>query len=315
MKKFTLQMLLIYFLPALCIAVVAEYSIRKLPNDYSFKNQWMEKNCKSLNTLCLGPSSIYYAIDPTYFEKKTFNASHISQSINYDNYIFNKFINKMDSLQCVILCIDYWSPFSSLENYKEWWRARNYSIYYECDIHKGEIKYNYELYTPNYRTFKMAVKGFLTAIGLKTYSNINVNEHGYGINYSSANKNEDWDNGKSSAMRHNKINKKTRHLNLINKNTEHVKDIVKKCAARNVDVLLITTPTLKSYRENLDNYYLQKKNNFCNFFVKSFNNVSFIDFSDDNRFSDEDFFDASHLNEIGAKKLTKLVNAKILQLN
>jgi hypothetical protein len=313
MKKFLSEILLFLFLPVLCITVMAEYSLRHIPNDYSYKNHWIETNCKNLKILCLGPSSIYFGINPIYFDRKTFNGAHVSQSLNYDNFIFNKFIKNMDSLQFIILGIDYWAPYYSLENGEESWRVKNYAIYYGCDYHKLDIKYNYELSIHNISTFKRAGKSFLTLIGLKHYSEININELGFGINYSSKNKLIEWDNGKEYAIRHNREIKTIEHLNLIDKNQEYVSDICKKCADRNIKVLIISTPTYKTYQANLDNDYLRKKNNFCEFFVKTFKNVSYIDFSSDSRFVDKDFFDGCHLNEIGASKLTKLINTKILE--
>jgi hypothetical protein len=273
----------------------------------------METNSKNINILCLGPSSIYYGINPIYFNKKAFNGAHVTQSLNYDNFIFNKFIKNMDSLQFLILGIDYWSPYSSLESGPEWWRAKNYSIYYDCDYHKGELKYDFELNIHNYTTFKRAAKGFLTTLGLRHDSEININELGFGLNYLSTKKTLVWDNGKDNAMRHNSDIKLVQNIDLINKNKLYVDDIIKKCADKNVKVLIITAPTYKSYFENLDNDYLRKKNNFCNFFVKSFNNVSYIDFTGDSRFVAEDFFDGYHLNEKGARKLTKLINTKLLE--
>ena len=311
MKKFMFQILLFFFLPILSIALIAEYSLRQIPNDYSYKNQWMEKNSKNISILCLGPSSVYYAIDPEYLDKKAFNGSHVSQSINYDSFIFNKFINQMDSLQYLVLDIDYWSPFSSLETSDEWWRAKNYSLYYGCDYHQGEIKYNYELAVHKLSTFKNALNGLKTFLGLHSYSNINVNELGFGLNYSSKKRSLDWHNGKPNALRHNDWIKKQMSFNLIDKNRMYLNEIIKRCTERNIKVLLISPPTFKTYFVELDPNYLKIKNEFCRSFVSNANNVAFADFSNDNRFVDEDYFDANHLNEIGAKKFTAIINNQL----
>lgn len=314
MKKFILEITFIFLFPILCIAVVAEYSIRSIPNDYSYKNQWMEKNCKSINILCLGPSSVLFGLDPTYFDKKAFNGAHVSQSLNYDNFIFNKFIKQMDSLEYLVLDIDYWSPFSSLETSEEWWRAKNYNIYYGCEYHKGEIKYNYELAMHNLNTFKSAANGLLAVIGFENFSNINTNKLGFGINYSSKNKRPNWNNGKTEALRHNLWIKEEEHLSLINTNKIYVDDILKKCAAKKIKVLIINTPTCVTYQNNLNTNYLKKKKDFCKSFEQAYNNVIYLDFSDDKRFFDEDFFDGDHLNEIGAKKFTLIINKQISEL-
>lgn len=314
MKKFLFEIIVYFFIPVLGFAIVSEYSLRQIPNDYSFKNRWMETNCKNLKVLCLGASSIYYGINPSDMDINTFNGAHVSQTLNYDHFIFNKFINRMDSLQYLVLGVDYWSPFSSLEEGPEWWRVRNYSIYYGCNYHKGELKYNYELYFHNYQTFKRAAKGFLTSIGFRHDSNINVNALGFGLHYSSKNKKSNWDNGRENALRNNKEIKDVEYLNLINKNRVYLQDICKKCADRNIKVFIVSAPEYKSYRAYSDKNYVNEKNGFCNSFAKSFKNVTYLDYSSDKRFVSDDFFDAYHLNEIGAYKLTKIINSKISEM-
>ena len=311
MKKFILQIIFIFFLPILCVAIVAEYSLRQIPNDYSYKNQWMEMNSKNIHILCLGSSSVFFGINPIYFDKKAFNGAHVSQSLAYDNFIFNKFINRMDSLQYLVLDINILSPFSSLENTEEWWRVKNYCIYYGSNYHPGEIKYNYELAVHKLSTFKNALNGLKSILGLHQYSNINVSELGFGLNYSSKNKILDWDNGKPNALRQNELIKKQVPLNLMVKNKMYINEIIKKCVERNIKVLLISTPSYRTFRENLDTNYLKVKNEFCRSFVSEKNNVEFVDFSNDIRFIEEDYFDAYHLNEIGAKKFTTIINDKL----
>ncbi len=315
MKRFIRKIFFYFFLPIVIIAALSEYSIRQIPNDYSYKNQWMEENGKELEVLCLGPSSIYYGINPQYLDKKSFNGSHVSQPLKYDNFLFNKYIDKMDSLEYLILGIDYWSPFSSLESSDEWWRIINYSIYYDCDYHEGELKYNFELAMHNLSTFQKAFKGLSNVIGLSDYSNIQVNKFGFGLNYSIKNKKSDWDNGAVNGLRHTDWIRSQEHFNFIYENHEYLNDICKKCEDRAIKVILIGSPTYESYRANLDSDYLQTKNDFCNWFDESFENVSYFDFSDDSRFQDEDFYDAYHLNDIGAHKLTEIINTEIFELN
>ena len=308
LNKFIVKILLFFLLPALLLAGVSEYSIRQIPNDYSYKNSWMTKNCKNLNILCLGSSTVFFGINPNHFKTKAFNASHISQTLNYDNFIFNKFINQMDSLKYLLLDINYISPFTSLENSEEWWRVKYYSIYYDNDFHRGELKYNYELAVHNLSTFESAGNGILLKLGMSNYSKIKVNELGFGTNYSLNKRTKNWNDGKEEALKHSIWLKREKDLDLIDNNKIYVNDILKKCAARKIKVLLISTPVSQTYVSNLNNNYLKKKTEFCNSFKDSSNNISYIDFSSDNRFIDEDFFDANHLNETGARKFTIIIN-------
>ena len=221
----------------------------------------------------------------------------------------------MDSLQYLVLDIDYWSPFSSLESSLEWWRAKYYSIYYGCNYHNGELKYNYELAVHNSKTFHTAFEGLENELNIADVSNINVTELGFGVKYSSKLRVENWDHGKINAIQHTEWIESQAHLKLIEKNRAFVQDIVNKCVERHIKVLLISTPTYETYNTNRDKKYLKIKDDFCKSFVSPTKNVIFSDFSEDNRFGKADFFDAYHLNEIGAKKLTLILNNKISNLN
>ena len=92
MKKYLINILLYFILPILTIGVVWEYSIRSIPNDYAYKSKWLNNNADSIEVLYLGPSTIMYDIDPSFSKLKGFNAAHVSQSIKYDHFIFNKYI-------------------------------------------------------------------------------------------------------------------------------------------------------------------------------------------------------------------------------
>ena len=308
MKKFIFEIIFYFLLPLTVIAVVAEYSLRSVPNDYAYKNDWLEENAQAVNILCLGPSTVFYDINPVYLDKVGFNAAHVSQSIKYDHFIFNKFYEQMDSLQYVIIGIDPWTPHGTMEDNDEWWRVKYYSIHYGCDYHKGERRYNYELHIHNLRVFKEAFRGLLTLIGLKNESHITVNSLGYGTNYTLKERAPNWNDGKPEALSHNNLIKESLKLNEIVNNREYITDISNKCKERNIEVILICTPLHNSYFDNIDEEYVKDRNDFCNSFANQFDNVSFYDFSDDKRFSEDDFYDFNHLNENGAKKFTMILN-------
>ena len=61
-----------------------ELLLRNIPNDYSFKKNYLNTKSNSIEVLFLGSSHIYYGINPEYISRNSFNGSHISQSLNFD---------------------------------------------------------------------------------------------------------------------------------------------------------------------------------------------------------------------------------------
>ncbi|MDD4777201.1 MAG: hypothetical protein PHV53_02815 [Fermentimonas sp.] len=309
MKNYLTEMVFFFLLPAFLIAAVAEYSLRKIPNDYSFKNQWLTENSRDVEILALGASTILYDVDPAYFSSKGFNAAHFSQSLKYDHFIYNKYIDRMPSLEYVIMGIDFWSPFGDMENSPEWWRVKYYNIHYGGNFYKWQGKYNYELYFRDISTFKRAAGGFLRLLGLKEVTNVAVKENGQGLHYTLKNRADNWDNGELDASRHNALITEAAQDSLIGQNRQYIEEIIRKSAERGIKVLLINVPLYVSYRDTQNSEFLKQQRDFCTYFAKEYDNVQYFDFSDDPRFSDEDFYDASHLNEKGTKKFTLLLDS------
>ncbi len=315
MKKFLIEIVCYFLFPAALIGVVAEYSLRKIPNDYAVKNEWLTRNSGDVQVIALGASSVLHDINPRYFQKAGFNAAHLSQSLKYDHFIFNKFIDQMQSLEYVIVAVDYWSPFGTIEESPEWWRVKYYNIHYGSNYYKWESRYNYELYFHDIGTFVNAAKGFLTLIGLRDESHRTVNEVGYGIHYTLENRSEEWDNGLEEASRHNKLIASALHSGLLDQNRGYVEDIIKKSEERDVKVILLNMPLYKSYREARDGEYVKIHNNFCRYFSDRYSHVMFHDFSGDPRFAEDDYYDANHLNEKGAEKFSLLLDSIMFHEN
>lgn len=309
MKKYIFEIVVYFLLPVIVIAFVSEYSLRNIPNDYRFKNKWLTQNSKDVEILALGASSVLHNINPEYFHAEGFNSAHYSQSFNFDQYIFNKFIDDMPSLRYVIVGVEYWSPFGFMEDSDEWWRVKFYNIYYGSNFYKWESKYNYELYYHDINTFKKAGKGLLTLVGLKNESELTVDDRGFGDKYTLDNRREEWDDGARAASGHNALITEGFNLDRINQNKEYLEDIIRKSEERDITVILVKLPIYKSYRENLKNEYIIQQNEFCNYFAAKYDNVLFLDFSDDQRFTEDDYYDANHLNETGAKKFTLMLDS------
>ncbi len=298
MKKFLLQVVFLVFLPVGCMVSFCEWSLRRIPNDYSYKDQCMAENRERVNILSFGSSHGYYGIRPDCFSRTAFNLGYISQSIKYDYFLYFRYATRCDSLQYVILPVDYCSLRSELEDGSEYWRVKGYCIYMGCNYHRGEIRYNLELAT------KGKIRNVIPSLTSKEkLSYISCDQYGFGLGYSKANRDTAlYDSGVRAAKRHTHADTK-----YVADNTERIEFILQDCQLRGVNVILLTTPTYHSYYDLLEKEQCNEFIAACQQWEQRYPNVVYIDYLRDSNFVAEDFFDADHLNECGAQKLTTLL--------
>lgn len=302
MKKF-LYSLILFTLPILLFFIFVEFGIRQIPNDYNYKKSWLDNNVSSVQVLIVGTSQGLYGINPIYFSKKAFNDCHVSQTPKYDKFLIDKYIEKADALEYIILPIAYHSLVYDLEDGQEWWRVKNYCIYYDCPFHKYELKYQTEIYGLNIISQVKRLGRYI----VKNVDAINCDSLGFGTNYTKANRSEDWVNSGEK-----RINGHTfdvaKYADRINENKGYLNSIAMMCDQKNVKLLLVTMPVLKSYSERIDSMQYILTVEFCDSLVNAYDNVNYINLFTDNRFIEDDFFDADHLEKEGAEKLTRIID-------
>ncbi len=292
MRRFITKSVLL-LIPLIIIAFIGEILLRKIPNDYTFKKEYLDKNAKNIEILFLGSSHTYYGIDPNYISANAFNASHISQSIDYDYEIIKKYETKWERLKYIVIPIDYFTLFMRVSNGIESWRVKNYEIYY--DINKSNrLSDNSEL---------LSIKPILNlkriySYYLKNKGVITCTELGYGKS-----KNDTQDlirTGIEAAKRHSKSDRSYLTENLIILN-----DLTDFAESKSIKMLFYTSPAFNTYVSNLDKRQLKVIYTSISNLVKNKANCSYHNFLNDSSFSSTDFRDADHLNDFGAKKLTE----------
>lgn len=274
-----------------------ECLLREIPNDYSYKNNYLAKNSNKIEVLFLGSSHIYFGIDPKYLKQKSFNAAYVSQSLNYDLEILKKYRTSWSNLKYIIIPIDYFSMYSTLEDGAEKWRVENYEIYY--GIHQSKNYWNnFDFFSGE---FVYNSCGRLIKHKLNHESSINCTKFGWGTKNNSKNKNDLTETGKSSAIRH---TCKIINNQWVLKNTETIKSFIEFGKQNKTKIIFVTCPAYKSYVENINKNQLNSTINIITQITKNNLNSVYYNFLEDKSFKSGDFYDADHLNEIGARKLT-----------
>lgn len=300
MKRFMLK-IFIFVMPILFFSCFLEFMIRRVPNEYSYKNDYLTHQGSEIEILVLGSSHGRFNIDPVFFSGESFNAAHSFQSLKYDSFVFNKFKAGLTKLKWVILPISYFTLFSELEGSAGDRLVRNYSIYYDYREHSS-LHHNYEVL--NSGPMKMIKKvGRYIWSGGKS-GDINVSRAGMGKH----GEREDFLTTAKEAVAWQTV----KNFDSLKDNLARLDALIADCSKMGVKVFLFTSPAWHTYTDNLDEEQLNLMKTSIHDILSRHSNVEYHSFLRDIRFTEDNFQDADHLNKGGAKKLTEIINDKIL---
>ena len=303
MKRFIVKLVL-FFLPVMMGLTVIEISLRSIPNIYKYKKEQLLKNADTAGIIVMGSSHAHYGINPDFFSVKGYNFSNISQSLDFDYMLLEKYFDKLDNLEFVVVPVSYSSLFGSLFVSEENWRIKSYNLYYGLRAGFSAKDY-FELLNG---TVASNIKRIREA-GDNKSNPIAVSEKGFGTDFTSGIKNDLVETGKTAALRHTKAD-----WSLFEYNKNYIDKMIKLCEARNVKLIFVTMPAFYTYRDNLNEEQLSISIDYMNSTAKNHDNVYYFNFLDNAQFTEDDYYDADHLNGKGAKKFTLMMDSLINEI-
>ena len=295
MKRFYLALFL-FVLPIFVFLGGAEYYVRSLPNIYKYKNEWMEEHAEEVEMLVLGNSHTGTAINPKYVSERMFNLANIGQEYMYDHFLFFKWAERCKKLKMVIISVSYFSFYKNvLGNESEKMQELNYSLYMDCPYHRYDVSYSLEslYFSPLCGKIRKHLSG----------KDVNWSADGW-IKWPLAEKSSVWN------AEH--VNKSLARIYLahsydyVETNYRYLEGIVRYCYQHDVRIVLVSTPQTKEYNKCLDSRQIAHTHSLVDKLQKQYA-VEYYDYREDYRFTDDDFYDQSHLSEVGAEKFTKLL--------
>ncbi len=292
-------LILLFLLVITCIII--EYMLRQIPNDYTVKRNYLDSNAGKIEVLFLGGSHSLAGLNPALTEMKSFNASNFSQTLEYDLAILRKYKNNWSSLKYIVLPISLPTFYLDLESSTEHWRAKNYILYYDIKISK---------YPPYYTEI---LNGLLFSNIMRIYyyysdgtDDVKCSDLGW-INEERNGRSKDLDEtGMEAAKRHFKGNDKC-----FDKMTGVFNSIIDFADSNDIKLVLFSPPAYKSYKENINQAHWARTRAVIDKAVGDNRNCSYIELMNDQRFTEEHFYDGDHLNSSGAELLTMIIDSLI----
>jgi hypothetical protein len=293
MKRF-IKSTALFTLPILLSLIIGEVLLRNIPNDYSYKKKYLDDHASEIKVLFLGSSHAYFGINPDFIKtgiiaKYGFNGAHVGQSLLYDSEIIKKYASKLNHLEYLIMPIDYFTIYS--EGIPTLY-LKNYILYYNIIIY-GNLTDYFEILNPNDKLQQ------LRNYYVHNKDNITCNKTGWGTIYKSTDKQDLIKQGKIRAEQQYVPNDI-----FITKNIQLLNEIIAIMQVKNVKIIFYTSPGFYTYTNYLNPHQLNTTIDIIKKIILLKKNISYYNFLTDTTFTEEDFWDGNHLNEIGAKKLT-----------
>lgn len=307
MKKFIHNITIIGII-LLLINIAIEFLLFLRPNQYSYKRMYVEEHINDIRCLLLGNSHIANALKPNILGNGVFNMAISGRNIVYDIELAKRYVPQMTQLEILIMPFDYHDFYfdRAKDNpnkikillglrgsykcmYYKYMGIRVDGLWYWSEILNSKLDY---------------MKRFLK----KDVDARECDSLGY-VKKSLSKRNANW---------------KDRHLpnivdTTIDANREKQKLLFSRYCTlaelamnQGAKLVLIFTPLYKTYNNSTNPVVIREMESFVANLKQKNPNVEYYDYSTDERFIDEDFYDASHLTDIGANKFSKIVKEEVL---
>lgn len=301
MNKF-LRKIALFSAIVLLLFCCLEFVGRRLPNVYSKKNQYVASQAPGISTLILGTSHTYYGLNPAELGDSVFNLANTSQPALYDLALLEKWVPEMPNLKRVIIPISYTSfAEPDLEDTDEWQRAVQYKVYMHLPLHS-----DYSIYNLAFTDYN-ALFGRLRNLVLGDKQGNDCDSLGFGLGYEKGTEAPDWqEGGESRAQSHTFPYDKGVNEHKL----QTYEDLIEYLKKRNIECILISTPTWPTYRAHLDQRQLRDMQEKTAYLVDKYG-LRYYNYSASEAFDAGDFHDVDHLNDIGASKLSRLLRGEL----
>lgn len=302
MKRYILNIILIFGLYAILL-LAFELLLLTVPNRYSYKYNYVKEHVNDIKILLLGNCHIEDALNPRILGDSVFNTAISGREIKYDLELAKRFIPEMQNLNTVIMQLDYRSFGLGREK-------KNPRDYKEHGGFESSIKCMYTKYMHSkvdgwwyWSEILNSELNYKLRIWMDPTDAIECDSLGF-VQLSNNTKNEVWQYWDLPQIYDTSIPVSQEKYDELYKCYQIIAQLT---ASKNARFLLITTPMLNTYQEDMVPQVEDEMKAFVACLQKKYPNVDYYDFTRDERFLPEDFHDASHLSGAGALKLSQII--------
>ena len=201
----------------------------------------MERYGAEIQTLILGSSNAYDGLNPSVLPN-AFNLSNSSQTLEDDYRLLAKYIDSMDSLQTVIVGLDYHALGATSQAN----RRTYYTIYMDLYPRWPISKYSFEVCNP-----EMLIKKIIKYAVSRDVTRCDSLGQRVGHTKEAAESGAEWWNKDVLSLVENDRMVVGKWSMVIEENTQYLKEIVDLCNAHGVQPVVVQMPVMEEYKRSL----------------------------------------------------------------
>ena len=284
-----LKKISLYLLQIALLAIGIEFYVESIPNSYTYKRTYMEQHAAEIKMLILGSSYAYDGIDAELLPV-AFNLANSSQCFEDDYRLLQRYILQMDSLERVILPMSY----SSLQMVSSSNRRGYYTIYMDLYPRWPISKYSFECFNLELMLKKIAKHTLREDV-------VRCDSLGQRIGHTLESRPIDlWKETETLIRNDQFIGMAAQPY--IDENTVWLHRIGSLCQDNDVELWLVIMPVMEAYRIGMPTEQIATMEQIVDEVDAEFDNVYVLDYQSWG--SEDDFWNATHLNRMGAELFT-----------
>lgn len=303
MKKF-IQNVIAMSIIILLLFIVIEFLLLLRTNTYAYKRTYVEEHIDDIQVLLCGNSHIEFALKPDLIGEGSFNLAISGRKTIYDVELAKRYVPQMKSLKALIMPLDYFGFYFGRARSNPRDREKDdtfMSSTYKCMYYKYMgIRVDSPWYWSEFINSKLDFMSrfWRTDKDIRECDSLGYNRREL------ANRRVGWayhslpklvDMAKASNMAE------------YNRHYQYYRTLAQLSQQRGVRLVLLGTPMYKTYQEAMNKELELEILAFVKDLQEEYPNVEYYDFSHDERFEPDDFYNASHLTEQGAAKFSKIL--------
>jgi len=237
MKRF-LQLMALFLLPIMAVAIGLEIVVQAIPNSYIYKRKYVEEHGGKIKILILGSSNTYDGICPKVLPM-AFNMANSSQTIEDDYRLLERYIDSMDSLQTIIIGLGYHSLGAETEDN----RRTYYTIYMDLYPRWPINRYSFEVFN-----FQLLIKKIIKYVVSRDVTRCDLWGQRVGHSIDAVReKNEFWNKDALTLAEIDKF----QISDVVMHNIGYLHSMIEICEEHHVQPVIVTMPVMAQYKEAL----------------------------------------------------------------
>lgn len=300
MKKF-LKHIGIFTILLIIPCIGFEIMLRHIPNSFRFKRELIETEGHRMKNIIIGSSVTNCSIIPSSLGDSTYNLSISGEWIPYNHKLLELYADYMPNVKNIIWGIAYQTLWLEDRYEQDKVSITHHCIYMDISASQN-IFHRFELMNGSIALRKWS-KYYLNHQRTMWCDSLGT-DHSYDLSERSA----DWKNDIAHKAKGHTIPLHPETEKIFENNLKHIDAVADMCRQKGIRLYFVIPPVHKDYYAQMDELHVNNIRTTLKKVTSKWSHTAVLDYLDDTRFEDDDFYDGSHLSsDKGAIKFSKIL--------